>query len=222
MTGSASATEYEPTLEDDILTVRNILNVFGIGRQMYTGTGANSQTIGLNSLADAIVQVRVWDDANKVWIQLKLVAALAAETMGYTFTLSNLITFGNATNGYKPANGAILQVIYIEKKSGKFSAPLATYTTNIAAGASGSTSYVDVSAYRFLLIGCNMDKIGQIDIYQSYDGITDDVHSIPITFPPSNKDGFVENRVCPYAKITITNNDTAITTSVKAVLCGGN
>ncbi len=90
----------------------------------YTGTNANGQTITLAPPAQRILEVRYFDTAavihDDAWVRLKQVTSLTAEALGYTYTeATGVILFGNATDGYKPGTGLLIEVEYEPKYVGE-------------------------------------------------------------------------------------------------------
>jgi len=89
--------------------------VFEKRGQWYTGTNAAGQTITLDGYsAFPTVKVQLYDTTNNLFsTEFKQVTALTGEANGFTFDqATRIITFGDGTDGYKPA--AATHNIYVE------------------------------------------------------------------------------------------------------------
>lgn len=107
--------------ERQILSRKQIQLLSPMRIEYLDGDNSSSQTFRLKQHAEFIFAVyELYDGTNLLTPMsgrvLKEVAALSAETRGYTLTEGNLITFGDATNGYKPpdssSNKPGLMVVY--------------------------------------------------------------------------------------------------------------
>lgn len=79
--------------------------------EYFDGAGSSSQTFRLKKKAEFILATYELYDGTTEFAPkdgkiLKQVASLTSEPRGYTFTEGDLLTFGDATHGYKPADTA--------------------------------------------------------------------------------------------------------------------
>lgn len=82
--------------------------------ELFDGDNTSGQTVRLNKHAQGMIGVGLlyegtteYNAGDGKW--LKHVSSLTGEARGYTFTEDNLVTFGDGTDGFKPADTSALE-----------------------------------------------------------------------------------------------------------------
>jgi len=156
--------------------------------EYFNGTGASSQTQRLAYHSDLIKKVyELYDGTDQFTPMdgrvLKEVSALSGEARGFTFTEGNLLTFGDATDGYKPADSSSNKpgylVVYRIAKDYTTSTTLTWTTQTIADNVSddGDTAvFVDGADSVSILFDTDGADTGSptfdLDVIGSMDGTT--------------------------------------------------
>lgn len=86
----------------------------GATLELFDGDNTSGQTVRLNTHAQGLIGVGLLYEGSTEFKAgdgkwLKHVGSLTSEARGYTFTEDNLITFGDGTDGFKPADTSTLE-----------------------------------------------------------------------------------------------------------------
>ena len=93
------------------LSVKEAIALGPLYTQRYSGDNTNSQTVILRQPVSMIVFIGAWDATSNAYAHLEVVASLTGKARGVTLS-DNTVTFGDGTDGYKPAASKIIHIVY--------------------------------------------------------------------------------------------------------------
>ena len=193
--------------------------------QLYTGTGANDQTITLQSpSALPWVRITVFDTTNDRWgTSLQQVTSLTGEALGFTFVQSSgLITFGDGTDGYAPESATSNVLVEYHPLDGGSITTTTAYQWSgddgaITAEAPDTDTAIDISGAKSISIQlktCNVAagvSTFDVDVMTSPDGSTYDDTAYVSPFSGIAEGKEVTRSITPgpyYMKLRLTVNTT--------------